>query len=72
MENMMQPEKKTEHEKLFPRAYIMLNEITVQPLKKSHLMSWLTLFLLALCFGLFAWFQTHLMDEASRLSDIIR
>jgi len=72
MKNMMQPEKKEIQKKLFPRAYIVTNQIIFQPLKKSRFLNWIVLILLSACFGLFTWFQTNLINEASQLSEIIR
>ena len=68
----MQPEKSTGSEKMFPHAYLKINEITIQLAKKSQLFIWTILGLAALCTGLFVYFQTNIIDEAAKLSDIIR
>jgi hypothetical protein len=72
MNQMTTLEKKQTHNKLFPQAYIAFNQITFIPLKKSRFMIWVILALLLVCFGLFTWFQSSLIDEASTLGEMIR
>jgi len=68
----MQPEKSMNLKKIFPNAYITVNELTIKITKKNSLFI-LTFFgLTAILVGLFLYFQTNLINEAEQLSEIIR
>jgi hypothetical protein len=68
--NMFANQKKSE--KLFPRAYF--SESTTRDIrpKNSHLLIWIILGLVTFILGMFSFFQTDLIKEAAKLSEVIR
>jgi len=58
--------------KLFPQAYLTENTTTDKGKKNNHLFIWIIFGLIALIFGMFSIFQTDLINEAAKLSEVIR
>jgi len=58
--------------KLFPRAYIAESTMHYQKPKNKYLLIWIIIGLIALILCMFSFFQTDLIKEASKLSEVIR
>jgi len=58
--------------KLFPRAYFAESITRDQRPKNNLLFIWIIIGLIALIIGLFSFFQSDLIEEATKLSKVIR
>jgi len=58
--------------KLFPQAYIAESTASYQSQKNNHLSIWMIIGLVVLILGIFSFFQTDLIKEAAKLSEVIR
>jgi type VI protein secretion system component VasF len=67
----MQPKQKNSN-KLFPRAYFDESTTRYQRPKNNRLFIWIIFGLIVLMIGLFSFFQSDLIKEATDLSKVVR
>ena len=58
--------------KLFPRAYIAESTMHYQKPKNNYFLIWIIIGLMALIICMFSFFQTDLIKDAAKLSEVIR
>jgi hypothetical protein len=64
--------KQKQSNKLFPQAYITESTTSYERQKNNHLFIWMIIGLIVLILGIFSFFQTDLIKEAAKLSEVIR
>jgi len=64
--------KQKTSDKLFPQAYITESTTIYQLPKSNRLFVWIIIGLVGLIMGMFSFFQSDLIQEAAKLSEVIR